>query len=218
MKHISEIEIRRYAVEVGTRQTEVQRRLRNDTLEMPNGNMVTTPPAGQLMAFLARTIDAKRALEIGTFTGYSALAIAQALPPSGELVACDASEEWTGIAQRYWQEAGVADRITLKLGDAVETLDRLLAEEGEAGFDFAFVDADKENYDAYYERCLRLVRAGGIICFDNMFWGRSVADPQDNRPDTVALRALNLKIRDDQRVDMSMIPLGDGMTFIRRRA
>jgi len=217
MKHITEPQIRQYAVEFGTRQTDVQKRLREATLAMPQGNMITSPPAGQLMAFLIRAIGAKRAVEVGTFTGYSALAIALALPASGELVTCDANEEWSGIARQYWREADVADRITLELGDAVETLDRLLAGEGEGGFDFAYIDADKENYDAYYERCLKLIRPGGIICFDNMFWGRSVADPEDNRPDTVALRQLNLKIRDDERVDMSMIPLGDGMTFVLRR-
>lgn len=218
MKHVTDIQIRQYAVEFGTRQTEVQRKLREETLALPEGNMVTSPPAGQLLAFLMKTIGAKRVLEIGTYTGYSALAMALALPPAGQLVALDASEEWTAIARRYWQEAGVADRVALKLGDAIASLKHLLADEGEAVFDFTYIDADKENYDAYYEHSLRLTRPGGLICFDNMFWGRSVADPEDQSAETVALRSLNLKIRDDRRVDMSMLPLGDGMTLVRRRS
>ncbi|MBF2714357.1 class I SAM-dependent methyltransferase [Agrobacterium vitis] len=217
MKHVTDIQIRQYAVEFGTRQTEVQRKLREETLALPEGNMVSSPPAGQLLAFLMKTIDARRVLEIGTYTGYSALAMALALPPGGQLLALDSSEEWTGIARRYWQEAGVADRIELKLGDAVASLSRLVADQGVGTFDFTYIDADKENYDVYYEHSLRLTRPGGLICFDNMFWGRSVADPQDNSPETVALRSLNQKIRDDERVDMSMLPFGDGMTLVRRR-
>ncbi|MCF1502450.1 class I SAM-dependent methyltransferase [Afifella sp. H1R] len=218
MQHITQDQIRAYVVEVGTRQTEIQKRLRAETLALPNGHMATTPAAGQLLALLARTISARRVLEVGTFTGYSALSVAAVLPEDGELVACDNSPAWTAIARRYWEEAGLAERITLKLGDATETLKLLLAEGGEASFDFATIDADKENYDTYYELCLRLVRPGGLIVFDNMFWGRSVADPKDNATDTVALRRLNLKIRDDARVDMSLIPFGDGTTFVRRRA
>jgi O-methyltransferase len=217
MKHVTDIQIRQYAVEFGTRQIDVQRKLREETLALPDGNMVTSPPAGQLLTFLMKTLGASRVLEIGTYTGYSALAMALALPPGGRLVALDASEEWTAIARGYWQEAGVADRIALKLGDAVASLKLLLAEEGGASFDFTYIAADKENYDAYYEYSLRLTRPGGLICFDNMFWGRSVADPQDHSVETVALRNLNLKIRDDARVDMSMLPLGDGMTLVRRR-
>ncbi|QND46515.1 methyltransferase domain-containing protein (plasmid) [Rhizobium lusitanum] len=217
MKHVTDIQIRQYAVEFGTRLTELQRKLREETLALPEGNMVSSPPAGQLLAFLMTAIGAHRVLEIGTYTGYSALAMALALPPGGQLVALDASEEWTAIGRRYWQEAGVADRIELKLGDAVTSLDQLLADDGEARFDFVYIDADKENYDAYYERSLRLMRPGGLICFDNMFWGRSVADPEDHSAETVALRDLNRKIRDDERVDMSMLPLGDGMTLVRRR-
>ncbi|MCM2476486.1 SAM-dependent methyltransferase [Rhizobium sp. CG5] len=217
MKKISDTEIRQYVIDIGTRQTDVQRRLRDETMRLAEGHMISTPAAGALMALLVKSIGARKALEIGTFTGYSALAIASALPEDGQLVACDASAEWTSVARTYWEQAGVADRIDLRLGNAVSTLEDLVASEGEGGFDFAFIDADKESYDAYYELCLRLVRPGGMICFDNMFWGRSVADPEDNRPDTIALRQLNLKIRDDERVDMSLIPLGDGMTFIRRR-
>lgn len=217
MKHVTDIQIRQYAVEFGTRQTEVQRELRAETLALPEGNMVTSPPAAQLLGFLITAIGGKSVLEIGTYTGYSALAMALALPPGGQLVALDISDTWTTTARRYWREAGVADRIVLKLGDAVQSLQQLLADEGEGGFDFTYIDADKENYDAYYEHSLRLTRPGGLICFDNMFWGRSVADPDDQSAETVALRSLNVKIRDDARVDMSMLPLGDGMTLIRRR-
>ena len=137
------------------------------------------------------------------------------LPPHGRL---DISEEWTGIARSYWRTAGVTDRVTLKLGDAIASLECLLGDEGEGTFDFVYIDADKEDYDSYYEYSLRLLRPAGLICFDNMFWGRSVADPQDHSPETVALRRLNEKIRDDERVDMSMLPLGDGMTLVRRRS
>ncbi|MCJ7995438.1 class I SAM-dependent methyltransferase [Rhizobium cremeum] len=217
MPKISDQQIRQYVIDCGTRQTPLLRRLREQTLALAEGHMMTTPAAGQLLALLARSIGARRVLEIGTFTGYSALCVADVLPEDGMLVACDASEEWTAIARSYWQEAGVDDRIDLRLGDATQTLEGILAEEGGAGFDFAFIDADKESYDAYYELCLKLVRPGGLICFDNMFWGRSVADPEDMRPETVALRDLNLKIQSDDRVDMSLVPLGDGMTFIRPR-
>jgi caffeoyl-CoA O-methyltransferase len=214
MKHITEQQIRHYAVEVGTRQSDVQKRLSDRTLTLPKGNMTTSPPAGQLLALLALTIGAKRAIEVGTYTGYSALAIASALSEGGRLVALDASEAWMSLARGFWRDAGVEDRIDLRLGVALLLLDALVTEEA---FEFAYVDADKEHYDGYYERCLRLVRPGGLICFDNMFWGRSVADPEDDRPDTIALRRLNLKIRDDERVDMALVPLGDGMTFVRRR-
>lgn len=217
MKHVTDIQIRQYAVEFGTRQTEVQRSLREENMTLPEGHMGTSPPAGQLLAFLMKTIDAKHVLEIGTYTGYSALAMTLALPPDGQLVTLDANEEWTAIARRYWRKAGVTDRIALKLGNAVASLERLLSDEGEGVFDFVYIDADKENYDTYYEYSLRLIRPAGLICFDNVFWGRSVADPQDHSPETVAMRRLNLKIHDDERVDMSMLPFGDGMTLVRRR-
>ena len=156
-------------------------------------------------------LGARRALEIGTFTGYSALAVATALPADGQLVCCDISDEWTQIARRYWREAGLADRIDLRLAPAADTLRDLLRDSGPDSFDFAFVDADKTGYDGYYEACLTLVRPGGLIAFDNTLWSGSVADPAKNDADTVALRALNLKVRDDPRVTSCLVRIGDGV-------
>jgi caffeoyl-CoA O-methyltransferase len=168
------------------------------------------------MALLVRLIGARRTLEIGTFTGYSALAVALALPPDGQVVACDVSKEWTDIGRRYWQEAGVAGKIDLRLAPAVETLDRLIRERA-APFDFAFIDADKENYDNYYERALKLVRPGGIIAIDNVLWNGAVADPKRTDPETRAIDALNRKVHNDTRVDFSLLPIGDGLTVAVRR-
>jgi predicted O-methyltransferase YrrM len=164
-----------------------------------------------------QVIGVQRALEIGTYTGYSALAVALALPPTGKLVCCDVSEEWTAIARRFWERAGVAHKIDLRLAPALDTLDRLLAGGGANTFDFAFIDADKTNYDAYYERCLLLVRAAGVIAIDNVLWGGSVADPTDTSQDTQALRALNAKLHRDERVTLAMVPIGDGLTLALKR-
>jgi len=178
--------------------------------------MQITPEQGQFMQLLLRTLGARRTIEIGVFTGYSALCTALALPADGQVIACDVSEEWTAIGRRYWLEAGVADKIDLRLSPAVETLDALLAD-GQAGqFDFAFIDADKDNYDAYYERCLQLVRPGGIIAVDNVLWHGDVIDPSKQDPDTVAIRALNRKLHLDPRIELSMLPMGDGLTVARR--
>ena len=179
--------------------------------------MQISPEQSQFMALLVETIGAKRLLEVGTFTGYSALACALALPPDGTLIACDVSEEWTGIARRHWQAAGVADKIDLRLAPALDTLNALLAEGGAGTFDMAFIDADKTNYDAYYEACLKLVRVGGLIGIDNTLWMGAVADPADTDADTVALRALNDKIVRNERVAMSLLTIGDGYTLCRRR-
>ncbi len=169
------------------------------------------------MGLLARLMGVRKAIEVGTFTGYSALAVARAMPADGRLVACDVSEAWTGIARRYWREAGVADRIELRLAPALETLDALVAA-GEAGtFDFAFIDADKENYDGYYERCLALLRPGGLVMIDNVLWNGSVANPDKTDADTEAIRALNARLRDDRRVSLSLVPIGDGLTLCRKR-
>lgn len=206
-----------YIFATGTRETDIQRRLREVTRPMRGGGMQIGPDQGQFMALLAKTIGARRALEIGTFTGYSALSVAAALPPDGLLIACDIRREWTDIGRPFWSEAGLDGRIDLRLGPAADTLAGLIAE-GRAGqFDFAFIDADKQNYDRYYEDCLVLVRSGGLILLDNMLWGGSVADPADQSAETVALRSLNRKIQADTRVDMCLLPIGDGVTLARKR-
>ena len=193
------------------------KRLRQETQAMPMGGMQISPDQGQFMGLLVELIGAKRIVEVGTFTGYSSIAMALALPADGRLIACDVSDEFTRIAQRYWQEAGVADKIELRLGPAVATLDEILAA-GEAGcFDMAFIDADKENYDAYYERCLQLLRPGGLILIDNVLWGGRPADVNEQDESTVAIRALNVKIRADERVTASLLSIGDGLTLARKR-
>ncbi|MFO0810763.1 MAG: class I SAM-dependent methyltransferase [Gemmataceae bacterium] len=199
----------RYVCESATRQTPLQRRLHEETARLPEGGMQTPPDQAALLRVLVKMTGTRRALEVGTFTGASALAIASALPPGGTLTACDASAEWTAIARRYWAEAGVADKIDLRLGPATETL-AALEREG-AAFDFAFIDADKAPQDAYYEACLRLVRPGGLIAVDNALWHGAVIDPAATDADTVAIRALNLKVRDDPRVEACLATVGDGV-------
>jgi predicted O-methyltransferase YrrM len=209
--------VERYlAVEI-SRETPLQRRLREETSHLPDAGMQIGADQGALLAMLVRSMGARRAIEIGAFTGYSALAVASALPADGKLVCCDVSEEWTSIARRYWQEAGVADRIELKLAPATETLTALIRGGGAGTFDFAFIDADKTNYDAYYESCLTLLRAGGLIALDNMLWSGRVADPQVHDADTDALRVLNAKIRDDARVDACLLTVGDGVMLAQKR-
>lgn len=195
------------------REPEILKRLRDDTASHPQAGMQIAPEQGQFMALLVRLMGVSKALEIGVFTGYSALAIALAMPPQGRITACDISEEWTSVARRYWLEAGVSDRIDLRLGPALETLDGLLKEGRSATYDFAFIDADKENYDAYYERSLTLLRPGGLMVIDNVLWGGRVADQSVADVDTVAIRALNRKIHQDPRVAMSLIPVADGLTL-----
>jgi len=200
-----------YIHNVATRETPLQRRLRDETAKLPNAGMQIGADQGVFLALLVRLMGARRALEIGTFTGYSALAVATALPADGRLVCCDVSDEWTQIARRYWLEAGVAERIDLRLAPAAETLRGLVKDSGPGSFDFAFIDADKTGYDAYYEACLTLLRPGGLMAFDNTLWSGAVADPAKNDPDTVALRALNLKVRDDPRVTSCLVSIGDGV-------
>ena len=179
--------------------------------------MQVSPEQGAFMALLIRLTGTCRAIEVGTFTGYSALRVAEALPVDGRLVACDVSAEWTAVGRRHWLAAGVADKIDLKLGPAVETLDALIAGGESGAFDFAFIDADKENYDAYYERCLTLLRPGGTVAIDNVLWGGRVADAAVTDAATVAIRALNEKVRGDARVDAAMLPVGDGLTLAVKR-
>src|SRR5262249_33322709 len=185
------------------------------TQQLPEARMQITREQGHLLALLVRLIGACRALEVGTFTGYSALAIALALPANGELVACDINEQWTNIGRAYWQAAGVADKIRLRLGPALDSLIQLEREGGPSRLDFAFIDADKTGYDGYYESALRLVRPGGLIVLDNMLRRGRVAQPEASDPDTVALRKLNAKIARDERVDRVLLPIASGMTLAR---
>jgi predicted O-methyltransferase YrrM len=206
-----------YLLSVSLREPLILARLREETAQHPLANMQIAPEQGQFMALLVRLIEAKKCLELGVFTGYSALSVALALPPDGKLIACDVNEEWTSMARRYWQEAGVAHKIALRIAPALETLDKLLAN-GEAGsFDFAFIDADKENYTSYYERSLALVRHGGLIVIDNVLWSGRVADPNEQDMDTVAIRRFNTKLHFDERIDLSMLPLADGLTLAYKR-
>lgn len=206
-----------YLRSVSLRETALMQRLREETARLPNSNMQIAPEQGQFMALLVELIGARKALEVGVFTGYSSLAVAQALPDDGLLIACDVSEEWTRIARRYWEEAGVDHKIDLRLAPGQETLDRLLAEGQEGSFDFAFLDADKAGYAAYYEKILRLLRPGGLLLVDNVLWSGDVADPGVQDASTVALRAFNQQLHTDQRVSLSMIPLADGVTLARKR-
>ena len=207
----------RYLGTVVVHETPVQKRLRAETAKLPESAMQIGADQGVFLAFLSRLIGTRRAVEIGTFTGYSALCVASVLPPDGRLVACDINEEWTSIARRYWAEAGLADRIELRLAPARETLAQLKKRDGPGSYDFAFIDADKTGYDAYYEACLELLRVGGLIAIDNVLWSGTVADPSDARPDTVALRAISAKVRDDPRVDGCLVSLGDGVMLARKK-
>ena len=206
-----------YLLEVSLREPEVLSRLRAETAALPGAGMQIGPEQGQFMALLVELIGARRTLEIGTYTGYSTLSVALALPEDGEIVACDISEEFTKVARRAWAAAGVAGKIDLRLAPALDTLDALLAEGRAESFDFAFIDADKESYDGYFERALQLLRRGGLIAVDNVLWGGSVADPGRTDPDTVSIRALNAKLAADQRVSLSLVPIGDGLTLARKR-
>jgi predicted O-methyltransferase YrrM len=206
-----------YLQSVSLREPEILTQLRQETAQHPMAQMQIAPDQGQFMALLVQLMGAKKTLEVGVFTGYSSLVVALALPPEGKVVACDVSEEYTSIARRYWQQAGIADKIELHIAPAQETLKSLLAE-GQAGtFDFAFIDADKSNYEIYYEHALELVRPGGLIIVDNVLWSGRVADPQvqDNR--TKAIRSLNQKLHQDQRVTLSLVPIGDGLTLALKR-
>jgi len=209
-------ELHAYLLRVGVREPAILRRLREETQAMPNSGMQIAPEQGAFLALMVELTGARRCLELGTFTGYSSLAVALALPPGGTLLCCDVSDEWTSIARRYWAEASVSDRIELRLGPAVDTLDELLADGGEGSYDFAFVDADKAGYPAYYDRLLRLVRPGGLMLWDNMFMDGEVAT--DSHDDGVrAVQQLNTLLADDERVSVCLLPLADGVTLVRRR-
>ena len=206
-----------YLLKVGVREPEVLRALRAETAELPNANMQIAPEEGATLAMLVRMLGARRVLEIGTFTGYSSTAMALALPADGRIVCCDVSEEWTDIARRAWAAAGVADLVELRLAPALDTLDDLLANDQAGTFDLAFIDADKENYLDYYERSLRLVRRGGVIAVDNVLWSGRVADASVTDENTEAIRELNALIATDERVDVAMLPVADGLTLARIR-
>jgi caffeoyl-CoA O-methyltransferase len=207
----------RYLLEHSLREPPLLRRLREETAKQPHAMMQIGPDQGQFMALLVKLMGARRCLEVGVFTGYSTLSVALALPPKGRIVACDLSEEWTAIAQRYWREAGVDGKIDLRLGRALVTLDRLIAHGDSRSFDFAFIDADKGNYLGYYERCLTLLRPGGLIAVDNTLWSGDVADPANQEADTVSLRAFNDFVHADARVDLALLPVGDGLTLALKR-
>lgn len=206
-----------YVRDVGVREPDVLARLREETAALPQHGMQIAPEQGALLAMLVELTGARRCVEVGTFTGYSSTAVALALPDDGRIVCCDVSEEWTAMARRCWEEAGVAHKVDLRIAPAAETLDALLDDGEESSYDFAFVDADKTGYDAYYERLLRLVRPGGLIAIDNVLWSGRVAADDVQDDDTRALRALNLKLATDERVSLCLLPVADGVTLARRR-
>lgn len=206
-----------YLLQNSLREPAVLAELRAETAAMPDGGMQISPEQGQFMRLLVRLTGARACVEVGTFTGYSALSVALALPDDGKLVCCDVSEDFTSVARRYWAKAGVADKIELRLAPALESLDALIKEGGAGRYDLAFVDADKKNYDGYYERCLTLLRAGGLLLVDNVLWDGAVADPKNTDKQTIAIRRLNAKMQQDERIDVSMLPVGDGLTLARKR-
>lgn len=210
-------ELSDYLRSVAVRDSGLHLRLRNETAKLPRAGMQISPEQGELMALLVRLMGARRCLEVGVFTGYSSLVVAEALPADGRLIACDVNADTTAIARRYWHEAGVAHKIDLRIAPALDTLDGLI-DKGQGGrFDFAFIDADKPNYDGYYERALTLLRPGGLVAIDNALWSGAVADPAKDDANTNAIRALNRKIHADARVTCAMLPVGDGLTLARKQ-
>ena len=208
-------EVYHYLLQHSLRETQACMDLRAITETMEFGGMQVSPEQGQFMALLVSLLSVNKAIEVGTFTGYSALCVAQALPDDGTLIACDVSDEWTSIGKQYWEQAGVSHKIDLRIGPALDTLASLVEEQGT--FDFGFIDADKVNYLQYYTHILNLLRPGGILLIDNVLWGGSVADPADQEESTRAIRTLNEYIHNDSRVDVSMLPIGDGLTIVRKR-
>jgi predicted O-methyltransferase YrrM len=206
-----------YLFDVSVRDTPLLKALRDETAQDPMARMQIAPEQGQFMALLVKLTGARSIIEIGTFTGYSSLCMAQALPDNGRLICCDVSEEWTAMARSYWEKAGVAHKIDLRIAPALDTL-RLLLDNGQGeSFDMAFVDADKANYRAYYECCLSLLKPGGLILLDNTLWSGRVADESVTDEDTLALRAFNASLKDDMRIDFSLLPMADGLTLVRKR-
>ncbi len=206
-----------YLLSVSLREPEILQQLRQETANLTGAIMQITPDQGQFMQLLVKLIEAKNAIEVGVYTGYSSLAVALALPKNGKLIACDISKEYTEVARRYWEKARVADKIDLRIAPALDTLQGLLAAGKQASFDFMFIDADKRNYPNYYELGLELLRPGGLIVVDNVLWSGRVADPTDTDKRTVAIREFNQKLHTDERVDISLVPLADGLTLARKR-
>lgn len=210
-------ELYQYMLDVSVRESGILRRLRQETARMSSANMQSSPEQGRLLALLVQLLGARRCIEIGVFTGYSSLSVALALPDDGRIVACDVNEDYTAVARRYWREAGVEHKVILKLAPAMKTLDKLIAADEERQYDFAYIDADKTNYAEYYERVLKLLRPGGLIAVDNTLWGGGVVDDGDHSDSTVAIRAFNAKLFADERIDLSLVPIGDGLTLARKR-
>jgi predicted O-methyltransferase YrrM len=206
-----------YLVRHGVREPDILRRLREETASLPQHGMQIAPEQGAFMALLVQLFGARRAIELGTFTGYSSLAVALAMPPDGTIVCCDISDEWTSVARRYWAEAGVADRVDLRLAPALETLDALLASGAAGTFDFAFIDAAKRDYPDYHERIVQLLRTGGLAVYDNVLWDGGVIDKSMTDADTVGVRRINERLATDERVTISMIPVADGLTLALKR-
>ncbi len=205
-----------YLLSVSVREPEILTQLRQETAQLPMSIMQISPEQGQFMALLVKLIGAKKTLDIGVFTGYSSLVVALALPADGKIIACDVSEEYTSIAKRYWEKAGIADKVDLHIAPALETLDNLLAAGEAESFDFAFIDADKGNYENYYERSLQLIRPGGLIAIDNVLWSGKVADPEIQDNQTKKIRAFNQKLYQDSRITLSLVPIADGLTLAQK--
>ena len=214
---ITQLEVARYVVDQIVIESQIEKNLRGQTSALSNGGMISSSDVGALLALLAQTVNAKKAIEIGTFTGYTALKIATALPHDGRLICCDINDEWASIGKPFWREAGVEDRIDLRLAPAIKTLEALLAAGQGGTFDFAFIDADKMGYDSYYEACLKLIRPGGLIVLDNMLWDGAVADASVQDDTTNALRALNKKVSQDARVTSCLLTVGDGLMMARKK-
>jgi predicted O-methyltransferase YrrM len=210
-------DLQQYIADVSLRETPLQKELREITANMPQANMQIAAEQGQFMALMAKLIKAKNVIEVGVFTGYSSLAVALALPEDGNIVACDIDKEWTDIAQTFWAKAGVSHKIGLRLAPAIETLQQLINEGRSGEFDMAFIDADKISYADYFELCLELMRPGGIILIDNVLWDGAVVDTNDQTEDTVAIRSFNRSLHNDERIDLSMIPVADGLTLAVKR-
>ena len=206
-----------YLLDASLREPESLKSLREETAKLPSANMQIAPEQGQFMALLVQLMGAKKTIEVGVYTGYSALAVAMALPYDGQILACDISEEYTAVARRYWQQAKVANKIDLHLAPATETLEQRIDEGEDSTFDFAFIDADKGNYTKYFDLCFELLRPGGLIAIDNVLWNGAVIDQQNQDADTCAIRTFNQQLLSDDRVDISMVPIADGLTLARKK-